>query len=137
MTMSLKDYYRTLGVDRNASVEDIRKAFRRLALQYHPDHNPENTQEAEAKFKEINEAYEVLGDEPKRQQYDRLLDWPGYWRRTTIINDTPKDEVDLELVREMLRRLAGIGFVVSGFGQSRSWGCGRQGRKCRRQWWRE
>jgi DnaJ-class molecular chaperone len=135
--MSLKDYYRTLGVDRSASAEDIKRAFRRLALQYHPDHNPENTQEAEARFKEINEAYEVIGDEPKRQQYDRLLEWPGYWRRTTIINDTPKDEADLDLVREMIRRFAGIGFVVSGFGRSRSWGCRRQDRQCRRQWWQE
>ena len=101
------------------------RAFRRLALQYHPDHNPENSQEAEVKFKEINKAYEVLGDEQKRQQYDRLLDWPGYWQRTTIINDTLKDAADLDLVREMLRRLAGIGFVVSGFGRSRSWGCRR------------
>ena len=61
--MSLKDYYRMLGVSRNASAEDIRRAFRRLAMQYHPDRNPENTQEAEAKFKEVSEAYEVLSDD--------------------------------------------------------------------------
>ena len=135
--MSLKDYYRTLGVDRNASAEDIKRAFRRLALQYHPDHNPENTQEAGAKFKEINEAYEVLGDEPKRQQYDRLLDWMGNSRRTIVINDTLGDRADLDLVQEILRRLADIGFVVSGFDRTRSWGCGRQSKQCRRQWWRE
>ena len=137
--MILKDYYRTLEVDRYASVEDIRKAFRRLALQYHPDRNPMNTQEAEAKFKEINEAYEVLGDESKRQQYDHLLDWPSYWRRTTIINDTPKDAADLDLVREMLQRLADIGLSFSAPNyRRRSWGCKHQQgwRRCQR-WWQE
>ena len=57
--MELKDYYQILNVSQDASAEDIKKAFRRLALQYHPDHNPENIKEAEAQFKEINEAYEV------------------------------------------------------------------------------
>ena len=135
--MSLKDYYRILGVHKDASAQDIKKAFRQLALRYHPDHNPENTQEAEAKFKEINEAYEVLGDEQKRGQYDRLLDWPSYSRRTTMLNDTLKDAADLDLVREMLRTLADIGFAVSGFGRSRSCGCGRQGWQCRRRRWYE
>lgn len=66
-----KDYYKTLGVNRGASDRDIKKAFRRLAKQYHPDANPDDPT-AEAKFKEINEAYEVLGDETKRKQYDRF-----------------------------------------------------------------
>jgi curved DNA-binding protein len=66
-----KDYYKTLGVPRDANEKDIKKAFRRLAKQYHPDTNPNNPS-AEAKFKEINEAYEVLGDATKRAQYDRF-----------------------------------------------------------------
>ncbi|GAB4515812.1 MAG: J domain-containing protein [Anaerolineae bacterium] len=66
-----KDYYKTLGVSKDASDKDIKKAFRKLAKQYHPDTNPNNPQ-AEAKFKEINEAYEVLGDDEKRAQYDRF-----------------------------------------------------------------
>ncbi len=66
-----KDYYRTLGVNRNADEAEIKKAFRRLAKQYHPDANPDNPG-AEAKFKELNEAYEVLGDPEKRAQYDRF-----------------------------------------------------------------
>lgn len=63
-----KDYYKTLGVDKGASQEDIKKAFRKLAHQYHPD----KAHGDEAKFKEANEAYQVLGDEKKRAQYDRF-----------------------------------------------------------------
>lgn len=63
------DYYKTLGVDRKASDKDIKSAYRKLARKYHPDLNP-NDAAAEKKFKEISEAYEVLGDEEKRKQYD-------------------------------------------------------------------
>ncbi|NLZ62483.1 MAG: molecular chaperone DnaJ [Lentisphaerae bacterium] len=66
-----EDYYTILGVARNASKDDIKKAYRKLAMQYHPDRNPGN-KEAEDKFKSINAAYEVLSDEQKRQQYDNL-----------------------------------------------------------------
>ncbi|MFC2007123.1 DnaJ domain-containing protein [Chloroflexota bacterium] len=66
----MKNYYQILGVPENSSHEDIKKAFRTLAFKYHPDTNPGNEQQAEGKFKEINEAYGVLGDEVKRQQYD-------------------------------------------------------------------
>ncbi len=64
-----KDYYDLLGVSKGASNDDIKKAYRKLAMQYHPDQNQGNA-EAEAKFKEINEAYEVLSDSRKRQNYD-------------------------------------------------------------------
>ena len=64
-----RDYYDVLGVARNASEEELKRAYRRLAMQYHPDRNPEP--DAEARFKEINEAYEVLGDAEKRARYDR------------------------------------------------------------------
>ena len=66
----MKDYYRILGVPDNANQEEIKKAFRRLAFKYHPDTNPGNEKQAEERFKEINEAYGVLRDKSKRQQYD-------------------------------------------------------------------
>lgn len=69
--MEYKDYYKTLGVSRSASAEEIRSAYRKLALKYHPDRNPGNKQ-AEEKFKEINEAYQVLSDPQKRARYDQL-----------------------------------------------------------------
>lgn len=69
--MEYKDYYKSLGVDRKASEDEIKKAYRKLALKYHPDHNPDDPQ-AEDKFKEINEAYQVLSDKEKRRHYDQL-----------------------------------------------------------------
>lgn len=68
--MSGGDYYGVLEVPRSAAPEDIRRAYRRLALKWHPDKNPDNKAEAEARFKEISEAYEVLSDESKRRHYD-------------------------------------------------------------------
>ncbi len=70
MVADLKDYYEILGVSRDASQEEIKKAFRRLARKYHPDLNP-GDKEAERRFKEINEAYDILGDPKKRAEYDR------------------------------------------------------------------
>jgi molecular chaperone DnaJ len=67
---SKRDYYEVLGVSKSSSQDDIKKAFRKLAMQYHPDRN--KASDAEAKFKEINEAYETLGDEKKRESYDRF-----------------------------------------------------------------
>ncbi|NUJ97695.1 J domain-containing protein [Candidatus Gracilibacteria bacterium] len=67
--MATKDYYKVLGVDKQASDEEIKKAYRRLAMKYHPDRNKGN-KESEQKFKEIGEAYGVLSDKEKRKQYD-------------------------------------------------------------------
>jgi curved DNA-binding protein len=67
-----RDYYRTLGVPENASDGEIKKAYRKLAMQYHPDRNSGNERWANEKFKEINEAYGVLGDPQKRKQYDQF-----------------------------------------------------------------
>jgi curved DNA-binding protein len=76
MAVDFKDYYAVLGVPRNASEEDIKKAFRKLARQYHPD-VAKDKKAAEGKFKEINEAYEVLRDPEKRKRYDEL---GAHWR---------------------------------------------------------
>lgn len=70
--MSKRDYYEILGVNKDATNEEIKRAYRRLALKHHPDRNPERHQEAEEKFKEICEAYEVLSDAQKRQTYDQF-----------------------------------------------------------------
>ena len=78
--MDYKDYYKILGVDRKASEDEIRKAYRKLAKQHHPDYNPNNKQ-AEELFKEINEAYEVLSDSKKRSHYDRLGSEYSNWQR--------------------------------------------------------
>ena len=67
--MDFKDYYAVLGVSRNAGEKDIKLAYRKLARQYHPDLHP-NDKAAEARFREINEAYEVLSDSEKRKKYD-------------------------------------------------------------------
>ncbi|BCS33574.1 molecular chaperone DnaJ [Luteitalea sp. TBR-22] len=76
--MDFRDYYATLGVAKTASEKEIKQAFRRLARKHHPDVNPGNSA-AEAKFKEINEAYEVLGDAEKRRKYDELgANWKAY-----------------------------------------------------------
>ncbi|HNT04833.1 MAG TPA: J domain-containing protein [Anaerolineae bacterium] len=78
--MEYKDYYKILGVDKNATQADIKKAYRKLARQYHPDVNP-GVKTAEARFKEINEANEVLSDPEKRRKYDELgSSWQQYQR---------------------------------------------------------
>ena len=76
--MDFKDYYSTLGVAKTATEKEIKQAFRKLARKHHPDVNP-GDKSAEAKFKELNEAYEVLGDPPKRKKYDELgANWRMY-----------------------------------------------------------
>ncbi|MGE5497430.1 MAG: DnaJ domain-containing protein, partial [Syntrophothermus sp.] len=69
--MDKRDYYEVLGLDRNAGKEDIKKAYRKLAMQYHPDRNPDD-KVAEEKFKEAAEAYEVLSNDEKKAKYDRF-----------------------------------------------------------------
>jgi len=78
--MEYKDYYAVLGIDRKATADEIKKTYRKLAMKYHPDRNPGNT-EAEDKFKEINEAYEVLSDPEKRSRYDQLGESYSNWQR--------------------------------------------------------
>jgi curved DNA-binding protein len=75
---NFRDYYAILGVNKNASADDVKKAYRRLARKYHPDLNP-GDKTAEAKFKEITEANEVLSDVDKRTQYDRF---GQYWKQS-------------------------------------------------------
>lgn len=78
--MEYKDYYKILGVERNATKEDIKRAYRKLALKTHPDRNPGNAK-AEERFKEINEAYQVLSDPEKRSRYDQLGESYSQWQQ--------------------------------------------------------
>jgi DnaJ-class molecular chaperone len=129
------NYYQILGVNQDASADEIKKAFRRLAMQYHPDRNPGNVREAGEKFKEINEAYEILSDEQKRWQYDKLTSLSSYPRRTMPVEDMFNEDIRADSVLEILRRMTGMSFVIKGTGWGKPWGCGRrQGGQCRRQW---
>ena len=117
--MQMKNYYEVLGVSNNASPEDIRKEFRRLAMQHHPDHNPESVADSETKFKDINEAYTVLSDTHKRRQYDYLM----------RVSDHTGSTVNIE---EIFQHFTGRGFPAgAGPGKFRGRGC-RKGWRCRR-----
>ncbi|HPS33211.1 MAG TPA: J domain-containing protein [Anaerolineaceae bacterium] len=85
--MEYKDYYKTLGLDKTAKEADIKSAYRRLARKYHPDMNP-GKPEAEEKFKEINEAYQVLSDPEKRQKYDQF---GSQWQQYRSTGGSPED----------------------------------------------
>ena len=115
--MAQKDYYETLGVSKDASQEDIKKAYRKLAMKYHPDHSG-GSKENEEKFKEISEAYAVLSDEEKRKQYDTFGS-EGFQQRYSQ-EDIFRD-VDLgDILREF--GFGGASFFTSG-------GRGRTGRR--------
>lgn len=84
--MDFKDYYKILGIAKNATADDVKKAYRKLAIKYHPDKN-QNNKQAEEKFKEINEANEVLSDPEKRKKYDELGEnWQFHQQQSTQKN---------------------------------------------------
>jgi DnaJ-class molecular chaperone len=117
----MKDYYKALGVPEDASDEDIKKAFRKLAFQYHPDKNIGHEKEAEEKFKDINEAYGVLCDTDKRQQYDMVrqgsLTGAGYgspaggfqYSQQDIFRDAFTNQANMEDLNRMFAQ-AGLRF---------------------------
>lgn len=129
----MRDYYQVLGVTRDASQDEIKKSFRSLALRHHPDRNPQNQLEAEENFKEINAAYEVLGDPARRQQYDYLAALSQLAQRNAGCDsqgDVFAPVSDVETLEQLLRQLADLGLDI---GIMRVRGCRRgYGRRCRR-----
>lgn len=123
-----KDYYQVLGISRNATEQQIKKAYRKLAMKYHPDRNPGNEKWANEKFKEVNEAFSVLGDPEKRKQYDQFgtvgsagdMFRSGYTR--TTFEDLMKDFGGAGLRFDFLDDifsdfLGGTGFSFKSFGR--------------------
>ena len=116
------DYYSTLGLTLDSSAEEIKKIYRKLAMQYHPDRNGGNS-ESEERLKEINEAYQILGDEEKRRRYDLQYRQPF----KNYVFDEGSVDGDLASV---LRKFSQMGFntkrtggcMMRGFGRG---GCGR------------
>ncbi len=123
-----EDYYATLGLSPGVSSEEIKKAYRRLAMQYHPDRNG-GSLESEERLKKINEAYQVLGDEEKRRYYDLQYQQP--FRDNIFKGDAPYErEVD-DLI-SVLSRFFQESFDRRGTGccRGRGCGCGRWKRRC-------
>ena len=100
------DYYRVLGVSREASDEDIKKAYRRLVFQHHPDRNPDSN-DAEAKIRELNAAYEIIGDAETRQSYDRLS-WGDEPRAAAVDPGLILDDIEQKLFDEGRKELFSI-----------------------------
>jgi DnaJ-class molecular chaperone len=131
----MKDYYQALGVSEEVSHEEIKKAFRGLALRYHPDRNPQSQKQAEEKFKEINEAYQVLGDESKRQRYDYMVALTQRGQKFVTeanFGVSFSQTLDEETLQQLLQRLTtfSVGF---GYGLGYMRECRRgYGRRCRR-----
>lgn len=112
--MAKRDYYEVLGISRSASQDEIKKAYRRLALRYHPDKNPDNSKEAEEKFKEVSEAYKVLSDSEKRQIFDQyghagLEAEVGAGAGTGFGGVHVEMEDALRMAREFFGRFGGLG----------------------------
>jgi molecular chaperone DnaJ len=104
--MARMDYYRILGVSREASDDEIKKAYRKLVFQHHPDRNP-NSRDAEAKIREINAAYEIVGDAEKRRSYDRLF-WGDEPRAETVDPGVILDQMEQKLFDEGRKELFAI-----------------------------
>jgi curved DNA-binding protein len=117
-----KDYYQILGLHRDASEDEIKRAYRKLALQYHPDHHPDDS-ESEEKFKEISEAYTVLGDRERRKEYD----YSGHVRFKRRYSS---EDIFRNFDFDQLFKEFGVGFGSRSF---RGFFCGRKGRGCGRK----
>jgi DnaJ-class molecular chaperone len=120
--MDYKDYYHVLGVEQGASTEEIKKAYRKLAMQCHPDHNQGNTEWANRRFKEITEAFNILGDPEKRSQYDvfgsvgNIDDTFGSQAAQTTLEDLVKNFGDEDPEKDFLDDAFGYDFSRRRYG---------------------
>jgi molecular chaperone DnaJ len=114
--MARVDYYRILGVSREASDETIRKAYRRLVFEHHPDRNPDST-DAEARIREINAAYEIIGDPETRRNYDRL-NWGDEFAADVVDVSVILEEMEKKLFDEGRKELFAV--LVKNVGRIRS-----------------
>ena len=128
MPVAKRDYYEVIGVERNASADEVKQAFRRLALKHHPDRNPTNKKEAEERFKEISEAYEVLSDPQKRAAYDQhgMSGVEGAFRHG---NFTWEDFTHFEDLSDLF---GGLDDLLSSFGFGDILGARAQGKRSSR-----
>ena len=117
--MLIKDYYRLLDVERETSGEEIKKAYRKLAFQYHPDRN-QGDPGCEERLKEVNEAYQILGDEEKRRRYDLMCQQP--FNRHLDDQKNLRDDL-LEILRAFTRG----GYGMRGLGSCKGRGFGKRG----------
>lgn len=109
--MDIKNYYVVLGINADATTKEIKKAYRRLAKEHHPDRNPEKNIEAEAMIKEINEAYEVLSEPDSRQRYDLMLTLSYYSQGTHSEEIDPDSIYDSESTSDVMRKFAHMAFM--------------------------
>jgi molecular chaperone DnaJ len=121
----MKDYYMVMGLSRDATGEEVKKAYRCLALQYHPDRNSGDPV-CENRLKEVNEAYQVLGDEQKRRLYD--LSGPRSFSKPVYDQEDGDDDLT-----DIFRVLARGGFGMRWPGECKGMGLGKRG--CRRRLW--
>jgi len=120
--MQQKDYYQILGLNRDASEDEVKRAYRKMALKYHPDHHPDDS-ESEEKFKEIGEAYAVLSDPEKRKEYD----FSGHVRFKRMYSS---EDIFRNFGFDQLFKESGFGFGGRPF---RGFSCGKRGRGCGRR----
>ena len=114
--MEIKNYYMVLGVSADATMKEIKKAYRRLAKEHHPDHHPEKNAEAEASIKEINEAYEVLSKPDSRQRHDVMLTLAYYSQGDYSEEIDPDSIYDSENMSDIVRKFTHLAFMQMGMG---------------------
>ncbi|UCD08834.1 MAG: J domain-containing protein [Dehalococcoidales bacterium] len=109
--MEIKNYYVVLGINADATTKEIKKAYRRLAKEHHPDRNPEKNSEAEARIKEINEAFEVLSRPVSRQRHEMMLTLACFLQGTFSEETDPDSIYDSESLSDVMRKFTHMAYM--------------------------